>query len=137
VLLKSKKEKIIKELEAVIKESKSLVFLNFHGLKVSDETVLRRDLRNAAVGYKVGRKTLLSRALLGKAQGEIPELAGEIAIAYSKDQISAPREIYNFQKTHKGKGIILNILGGIFAQESDATFSIGCKRSGEKEVITS
>lgn len=121
MLIKSKKEEIIKELERVIKGSESLVFVNFHGLKVSDETILRRDLRREGVGYKVSRKTLLSRALQGKAEGEIPELAGEVAIAYlpsdktgSKDATTTPREIYNFQKTHKGKGIMLNILGGIF-----------------------
>lgn len=111
MLLKSKKEEMIKELEGVIKGSESLVFVNFHGMKVSDETVLRRSLRGSGVGYKVSRKTLLGRALKGKAEGEVPELAGEVAIAYSKDQIASPREIYNFQKTHKG---ILNILGGIF-----------------------
>ena len=112
MLQKSKKEEIIKEIEGAISGSESLVFVNFHGLKVNDETVLRRDLRKQGVSYKVSIKTLLARALKGKAQGEIPELAGEIAIAYSKeDQIAPAREIYNFQKTHKG---ILNILGGIF-----------------------
>src|SRR3989344_3174869 len=126
MLQKSKKEEIIKEIEGAISGSESLVFVNFHGLKVNDETVLRRDLRKQGVGYKVSRKTLLARALKGKAQGEIPELAGEIAIAYSKparphdnsgaggDATTTPREIYNFQKTHKGKGVMLNILGGIF-----------------------
>lgn len=102
---------MIKELEGAIKESESLVFVNFRGLKVNDETILRRDLRKEGVNYKVSRKTLLARALKGKALGEIPELAGEVAIAYSKDSTSSPREIYNFQKTHKG---IPNILGGIF-----------------------
>lgn len=111
MLQKSKKEEMIKDLEATIKGSESLVFVNFHGLKVTDETILRRDLRKEGVGYKVSRKTLLTRALKGKAEGEIPELAGEVAIAYSKDAIASPREVYNFQKTHKG---ILNILGGIF-----------------------
>jgi large subunit ribosomal protein L10 len=111
MLQKSKKEEMIKDLEGVIKSSESLVFVNFHGLKVSDETKLRRNLRDQEVGYKVSRKTLLKRALKGKAVGEIPELAGEVAIAYSKDQTASAREIYNFQKTHKG---ILNILGGIF-----------------------
>ncbi|HEV7702147.1 MAG TPA: 50S ribosomal protein L10 [Candidatus Paceibacterota bacterium] len=111
MLLKSKKEEIIKDLEGAIKESQSVVFVNFHGLKVSDETALRRDLRNEGVNYKVSRKTLLKRALTGKAGGEIPELSGEVAIAYSKDETSSPREIYNFQKTHKGA---LSILGGIF-----------------------
>jgi large subunit ribosomal protein L10 len=111
MLQKSKKEKIIKEMEQAIKESASLVFLNFHGLKVNDEIMLRRSLRAEGVNYKVGRKTLLARALQGKAEGVVPELGGEVAIAYSKDAISAPREIHNFQKIHKG---ILNILGGIF-----------------------
>ncbi|MFA6271351.1 MAG: 50S ribosomal protein L10 [Candidatus Paceibacterota bacterium] len=121
MLQKSKKEEIIKDLEGVIKGSESLVFVNFHGLKVSDETTLRRNLRKEGVGYKVSRKTLLARALKGKAEGEIPELGGEVAIAYwpakalategSKDATITPREVYNFQKTHKG---ILNILGGIF-----------------------
>jgi len=111
MLQKIKKEEMIKELEEAIQKSESLVFVNFHGLKVNDETVLRRDLRNQGVNYKVSRKTLLARALKGKAQGEIPELAGEVAIAYSNDQIASAREIYNFQKTHKG---ILSILGGIF-----------------------
>jgi len=111
MLQKSKKEEIIKELEGAIKESESLVFVNFHGLKVSDETLLRRDLRKEGVNYKVSRKSLLARALKGKALGVAPELAGEVAIAYSKDAIASPREVYNFQKTHQG---IFNILGGIF-----------------------
>lgn len=110
-LLKSKKEEIIKDIEGVVKNSESLVFVNFHGLKVSDETTLRQDLRKEGVSYRVSRKTLLKRALQGKAEGEIPELSGEVAIAYSKDEIASPREIYNFQKTHKG---MLSILGGIF-----------------------
>ena len=102
---------MIKELEGAIKKSESLVFVNFHGLKVSDETILRRELRKVGVVYKVSRKTLLARALKGKAEGEVPELGGEVAIAYSEDEIGAPREIYNFQKAHKG---LVNILGGIF-----------------------
>ncbi|MDP2788576.1 MAG: 50S ribosomal protein L10 [bacterium] len=111
MLLKSKKEEIIKDLEKVAKDHASVVFVNFHGMNVSDETILRRDLRDKGVGYKVGRKTLLKRALSGKAEGEIPELTGEVAIAYSEDPIASSREVYNFQKTHGG---ILSILGGIF-----------------------
>jgi large subunit ribosomal protein L10 len=111
MLQKSKKEEMIKDFEGAIKNSESIVFVNFHGLKVSDETSLRSSLRKEGVGYKVGRKTLLKRALTGKAKGEIPELGGEVAVAYSADATSSAREIYNFQKTHKG---LLEIIGGIF-----------------------
>jgi large subunit ribosomal protein L10 len=34
-----------------------------------------------------------------------------VSIAYSKDATASAREIYNFQKTHKG---LLEIIGGIF-----------------------
>lgn len=113
---------MIKDLEKSIKDSESVVFVNFHGLKVGDETILRRELRDKEVGYKVSRKTLLKRALDGKALGEIPELSGEVSIAFSKDQTACAREIYNFQKTHKG---VLNILGGIF----EGKFMDGAKMS--------
>ena len=102
---------MIKDLEGAIADSKSVVFVNFHGLKVADETMLRRNLRDQGVNYKVSRKTLLGRALAGKAEGTVPTLGGEVAMAYSKDATAPAREVYNFQKTHKG---MLNILGGIF-----------------------
>lgn len=113
-LQRSKKEAIIKDLDEAVSNSSSVVFVNFHGLNVADETALRSDLRGKEVGYKVSRKTLLKRALAGKAKGEIPDLSGEVAMAYSKDSIASAREVYNFQKTHAG---LLNILGGIFEGE--------------------
>jgi len=127
MLHKSKKEEMIKELEGAIQGASSLVFVNFHGLKVGEETELRRGLRSAGVGYKVSRKTLLARSLSGKAKGEVPELSGEVAIAYSNDSIASPREVYNFQKTHKG---LLSILGGIF----EGSF-VGAERMMELATI--
>jgi large subunit ribosomal protein L10 len=133
MLLKSRKEEMIKDLEGAIKGSESLVFVNFHGLKVSDETKLRSELREQGVKYRVSRKTLLARALKGKAEGEIPELAGEVAIAYSSDATSSPREIYNFQKTHKG---MLNILGGIFdGKFVDSAYMIELATIPSREVL--
>lgn len=102
---------MIKDLEKQIEGSQSLVFVNFKGINVADESKLRRSLRDQGVTYKVSRKTLLRRALTGKATGEIPELPGEVAVAFSKDATAPAREVYNFQKSHQG---LLNILGGIF-----------------------
>jgi len=111
MLLKSKKEEMIKNVEKMINDSKSVVFVNFHGLTAVEETLLRKDLREKGVSYKVSRKTLLKRALAGKAEGTLPELGGEVAMVYGIDEIAPAREVYNFQKTHKG---FLNILGGVF-----------------------
>lgn len=110
-LLKSQKAEMIKEIENAASSSKSVVFVNFHGIKVGDETRLRRDLRDKGVGYKVSRKTLFAKALAGKAEGQLPELPGEVAMAYAEDALAPAREVYNFQKDNK---IALAILGGIF-----------------------
>jgi len=135
MLLKSKKAEMIKDLEGAIKGSESLVFVNFHGLKVSDETKLRASLRNQGVGYKVSRKTLLKRALEGKAEGVIPELAGEVAIAYSKDAAASPREVYNFQKANKG---LLSIIGGIWSGKFvDGAYMMEIATIPSKEVLLS
>jgi large subunit ribosomal protein L10 len=111
-LTKEKKVEVVKDLESAIKGAKSIVFVNFHKLPVKDVTVLRKSLRDQGVGYKVAKKTLIKRALgsLGTA-GEYPELAGEVAIAYSKDEIAPAREVFNFTKTHKDA---VSILGGVF-----------------------
>jgi large subunit ribosomal protein L10 len=102
---------------------------------VSDETNLRRSLRAEGVNYKVSRKTLLKRALKGKAEGEIPELNGEVAIAYSADASASPREVYNFQKANKG---ILNIIGGIFnGKFVDGAYMMEIATIPSKEVLLS
>ena len=129
MLLKSKKEKMVKDVEKMIQDSQSVVFVNFHGLNAVEETSLRRNLRDNGVSYKVSRKTLLKRALAGKAEGILPELNGEVAMVYGKDEIAPAREIYNFQKTHKG---LLSILGGVF----EGKF-VGAERMMEMATIPS
>ncbi len=111
-LTKQKKGEILKELEGLVQGAKSIVFVNFHRLTVADATVLRKNLREQGVGYKVAKKTLVIRALGSlKTAGELPPLDGEMAIAFGEDLIAPAREVYNFQKTHKES---LKILGGVF-----------------------
>ncbi len=135
MLKKSRKEEMIREIEGALSKSKSLVFVNFHGMNVADETRMRRELREKGVGYRVSRKTLLLRALQGKAEGEIPKLEGEVAIAYSADEISSPREVYNFQKANK---LALKIIGGIFAGKFQAgEYMMELATIPSKEVLLS
>jgi len=133
MLLKSKKEEIIKSLEETAVKAKSVLFLNFHGMNVADETALRKELRDKGVTYKVSRKTLLKRAFSGKAQGEMPELPGEVAIAYSEDSIAPAREVHTFSKAHQG---VLNILGGIFEGKFEGSaFMMELATIPSKEVL--
>lgn len=109
---KAKKGEIVDKLEKALKSAKSLVFVNFHGLKVSDATAMRQALRNEGVSYAVTKKTLTKKVLEGeKFEGAQPELTGELAMAWSEDLIAPARGVYSFQKKFP-EG--LKILGGVF-----------------------
>ena len=111
-LSKDKKANILDKLRQVVKSSKSLVFVNFHGLTVNLADELRSGLRGQDVSYTVAKKTLVKLALEeGKLDGEAPDLPGEIAIAYGDDLILPAKGIYEFsQKNPK----LVSIVGGVF-----------------------
>jgi len=111
-ITREKKKEILGNLKDAVSGASSVVFVNFHGLSVRDTSNLRKKLRDASVSYFVAKKTLTKRALSEeKIEGEIPELEGELAIAYGEDLIAPAREVYEFQKSHKDH---VSILGGIF-----------------------
>lgn len=114
-ITKNKKIEIVKGLEKSLADSKSVVFVNFHGLTVLDASSMRRSLKKEGVGYTVAKKSLIKRALgTASVKGEMPALEGELSIAYSSDLTAPARGIYEFQKKLDGK---VSILGGVFEGE--------------------
>ncbi|MDD4989302.1 MAG: 50S ribosomal protein L10, partial [Candidatus Pacebacteria bacterium] len=111
-ITKAKKKEILTKLETSVKNSQSLVFVNFHGMTVANVTELRKKLTKEGIGYTVAKKTLMRKALeTAGIAGEIPVLNGEVAIAYGADAIAPAREILVFQKKFDKK---LSMLGGVF-----------------------
>jgi large subunit ribosomal protein L10 len=111
-ITKAKKAEIFENLATIAKGEGSRVFVNFHGLSVTDTTAVRRALRNEGVGYVVAKKSIARKAFNDSGiSGELPELPGELAIAYGEDALAPAREVYKFQKSLKNK---VSILGGVF-----------------------
>lgn len=111
-ITREKKEEVKKAIDTALESAESIVFVNFKGLGVTDATNMRQSLRDKGVGYYVAKKTLIKSSLEErKYTGELPELEGEIALAYSADPIAAAREIHTFGKELDGK---VKIVGGIF-----------------------
>lgn len=112
-ITKDKKRDIVAKLKDALKDAVSVVFVRFNKLSVADATAMRKALSGEGVGYYVAKKTLIKRALTEqKFAGEIPELEGEIAIAWSKADATAPaRLVYQYGKKLKGA---LAIAGGVF-----------------------
>jgi len=119
-ITKAKKSDILAKVTEALAGAVSIAFVRFNKLTVADTTAMRRKLKDEGVGYYVAKKTLLKRALAEAGYtGTLPELPGEVAIAWSKDDATAPaRGIYEHTKKHEG----LSLLGGVFENAfQDAT----------------
>ncbi len=110
-ITKGKKQDILAKLENVRDNSESIVFVHYKGLTVSNTTAMRRDLREKGVGYFVAKKTLMKKAFGESFKGEMPNLDGEIAVAYSADAIAPAQNIKEFTTKFKDN---LAIVGGVF-----------------------
>ncbi len=114
-ITKEKKKEIITDLEKVVADSNSVVFVQFNKLLVKDASEIRRSLKKEDVGYVVAKKSLFKKVLeVAKVKGDAPALTGELALAFGEDLIAPARSIYGFQKKLDGK---VSILGGIFDGE--------------------
>jgi large subunit ribosomal protein L10 len=112
-ITKQKKEDILAKIGAGLKDATSVVFVKFGGLSVKDTSEMRKALKGEGTQYLVAKKTLMRRALAEQGyQGTLPDLPGEIAMAWSADDATAPaRLIHEAGKKHKGA---LSIVGGVF-----------------------
>jgi len=107
-----KKKELVAGLEKSLKGAQSVVFVKFDKLTVQDVNTLRRNLQKESIGYVVAKKTLLKRALgTHGITGDLPEMPGQIAIAYGEDLLAPAREVLSFQKGHKEN---ITIVGGVF-----------------------
>ena len=112
-ITKAKKQEVVAKVADSVKDAASVVFVAFKGLSVADTSAMRRTLRGSGIGYYVAKKTLIRRALAEQGYtGTMPELPGEIAMAWSAGDATLPaREIFEHGVKHKGA---LSIVGGVF-----------------------
>lgn len=119
---KAKKETILSKLEGIKKDSESIVFVSFKGVTVKNTTIMRRKLGEAGVGYYVAKKTLMKRAFGDAFTGEMPELNGEIAVAYSADAIAPAQQVKEFTTKFKdGIAIVGGVFQGVFKNKEEMT----------------
>jgi large subunit ribosomal protein L10 len=112
-ITKQKKQDIVARVKEALSEATSVVFVKFGRLSVKDTSEMRKSLKGEGTKYFVAKKTLIRRALMDAGfQGQLPELPGEIAMAWSATDATAPaRSIWEHGKKHKDS---LSIVGGIF-----------------------
>lgn len=123
-ITRQKKEEIVAKVADIAKSAKTLVFTQFKGLTVAEQNEMRKALRALGIGYTVAKKSLMSRALeAAKYEGTMPQLDGEVSLAYGEDELAPAREIAVFVKKF---GDHLSFAGGVF----------GGKFVGKDEIVS-
>ena len=97
------KKALVKDLVERLNNSCAGVFVSYEGITVSDDTKLRKELREAGVDYTVIKNTLLLRACEEAGiKGLAPVLNGTTAIATSnEDYVAAARILCDFAENHE------------------------------------
>ena len=114
------KKNAVKEIKSLISSSKSVVLVDYRGITVSDDTALRKSLRENNVTYKVIKNTLFKKACeqLGIA-GFDEALNGTTAFAFGMDdETVAPRLIKNAMKDYTTLSIKAGYCDGKVLDES-------------------
>lgn len=107
----ARKKEQVRELQNLFKESQVLIFTDYRGLKVSEITNLRRQLREKGVEYHVTKNTLTTLASDRSGFESLGDLLdGPTAIAFVGDDIpGATKVLTDFARTAKA----LQIRGGL------------------------
>ena len=119
-ITKAKKQDILAKLETVRDSSESIVFVHYKGLTVANTTAMRKELREKGVGYFVAKKTLMKKAFGTTFTGEMPNLDGEISVAFSTDAIAPAQSIKEFSGKFKDTlAIVGGVVQGVFKSKEE------------------
>ena len=108
------KKPIVEEISENVKDAASVILVDYRGLTVEQDTVLRKQLREAGITYKVYKNTMMNFAFKGTDFEKLSDnLEGPSAIAISKDDATAPaRVLAKFAKTAPALEIKAGVVDG-------------------------
>lgn len=100
-ILNQKKEEV-KKLAEKMKEAKLILFTDYRGINVADDTALRKDLRNANATCNIIKNNITRRALQEAGiEGLDEKLVGPTAVIMSNEDYLEPSKIiYKFSKNN-------------------------------------
>jgi large subunit ribosomal protein L10 len=99
-LKREDKRKVVGDLNQRMRQSKVAILTRFVGLNVEKMTQLRRELRKAAVEYRIIKNTLMRLAVQGTDKEALTsKLEGPVAVAWSNaDPVAPARVLAKFAK---------------------------------------
>ena len=114
------KQPIVEEIANNIKDAQAVVLVDYSGLTVEQDTILRKELRESGVQYKVYKNTLMRRAFEGTPCADLDKhLHGTNAIAISATDATAPARILaKFAKQYPALELVAGIVEGNYNDQA-------------------
>lgn len=114
------KKPIVDEIANSIKDAQAVVLVNYSGLTVEQDTIMRKELREAGINYKVYKNTMMNRAFEGTACEELRQhLEGTNALAISETDATAPARILaKFAKQYPALELVAGIVEGNYNDQA-------------------
>lgn len=114
------KKPIVDEIANNIKDAQCVVLVNYSGLTVEQDTILRKELRESGVLYKVYKNTMMNFAFKGTPCEKLAEhLHGTNALAISSDDATAPARILSkYAKQYPALEMVAGIVEGNYNDQA-------------------
>ena len=108
------KKELVENIKAELKDAKSIIFVDYRGITVAEDTVMRKEFRENNVTYKVFKNRLLIRALndLGYTDYDPKMFEGTTAVAFSADEVAPARVFCNNADKLKKMAVKFGIVNG-------------------------
>lgn len=106
------KQVVIDEIVENVKNSSSFIFMENHGLTVSETMELRRALKESGSELKIYKNTLVNRALTSMDINLSDELNGPKVVAFGKDAIEPIKAVAKFAEKHPNLELKLGLVDG-------------------------
>ena len=111
---KENKKQLVSELAAQLKEAKSIIFVDYRGLTVAEDTIMRRNFRNENVSYRVCKNTLFKLALKEIGINDFDEkmFEGTTAAVFGTDEVTPARLFCKSTKDFNKMEVKFGIVNG-------------------------
>lgn len=128
------KKKIVEEIKEKFNNSKSVIFVNYKGINVEQDTKLRKSFRENNVEYKIYKNRLIKIALdeLGITNYDAKYLDGTTSVAFGADEVCAASVLY---KAIKEFNLLETKFGIVNGEVVDAAQIEALSKIPSKEIL--
>ncbi len=108
------KKELVESIKSEFKDAKSIIFVDYRGITVAEDTAMRKEFRENAVSYKVYKNRLLVRALndMGITDYDPAMFEGTTALAFSADEVAPARIFCKNQKQLNKMAVKFGVVNG-------------------------